>query len=102
MSQDRYTLQTAANAVTAAITAGLLRPDDHPWHSTAGCHPAEEAMDDDAGPMEPEFYTDWLARMAQALTLCAVGRGQPTSVEWARKRGAVGVPAELPAPSGQW
>ena len=100
MDQDRYTLQTASDAVTAAITAGLLRPDDHPWHTSAGCHPAEEAMDRSDEP--PAFYASWLAHMAQALTLCAVGRGVPTSVEWARKHGAVGVPAELPAPSEQW
>lgn len=83
--QLRFTLLRASDAVTDAIVAGLLRDDDHPWHSAAGCHPADEAMDDGAGPMEPEFYHGWIARMAEALALCAVGRGVPMSVEYARK-----------------
>ena len=82
--QLRFTLLTASDAVTAAVTAGLLTAEDHPWYSSAGCHPAEGAMDD-AKPMDPEFYRGWIARMAEALRLCADGRGAPMSVEYARK-----------------
>lgn len=82
--QLRFTLLTASDAVTDAIAAGLLRDDDHPWHSAAGCHPAEGAMDD-AKPMDPEFYRGWIMRMAEALRLCAAGRGPAMSVEYARK-----------------
>lgn len=101
--QLRFTLLTASDAVTDAIAAGLLTAEDHPWYSSAGCHPAEEAMDADAKPMEPEFYRGWIARMAEALRLCADGRGAPMSVEYARKHKLPGAGVEpVAGPEAGW